>query len=129
MFFPTGDSPNPPGRPLVNWTLILLNVAVYVWLLPLSFQAADPRDPAFSAYLQAIADERGLEMPEVRQVAHGLSQYDLLVFRHGFHPAAPSVADPGANRTSEGNTNRSPTTCTPSRAPRMSRILPKNSER
>src|SRR5262245_50319371 len=72
--------------------LILLNVAVYVWLLPLSFQQADPQDPAFSAYLQAIADERGLEMPEVRQLAHGLSQYDLLVFRYGFHPATPTIA-------------------------------------
>ena len=92
MFFPIGDSPNPPGRPLVNWTIILLNVAVYVWLLPLTFRPADPGDPAFSAYLQAIADERGLAMEEVRQVAHGLSEYDLVVFRHGFHPAAPTIA-------------------------------------
>ena len=44
-------------------------------------------------------------------------------------PAGPSVAEPGANSTSEGKTKRSPTTCTPSRSPRISRICPKNSER
>ncbi|HET8946687.1 MAG TPA: rhomboid family intramembrane serine protease [Candidatus Polarisedimenticolia bacterium] len=91
MFLPLGDSPNPPGRPFVTWALIALNVAVYVWLLPLSFRPADPGDPTFSAYLQAIADDRHLTMPEVRQVAGGLSAYDLVVFRHGFHPAAPTI--------------------------------------
>jgi membrane associated rhomboid family serine protease len=92
MFLPLGDSPNPPGRPFVNWALIALNVAVYVWLLPLSFRPADPNDPTFGAYLQAIADDRHLSMPEVRQVAGGLTAYDLLVFRHGFHPASPTIA-------------------------------------
>jgi membrane associated rhomboid family serine protease len=92
MFLPLGDSPNPPGRPFVTWALIALNVAVYVWMLPLSFQPADPNDPAFGAYLQAIADDRHLSMTEVRQVAGGLSAYDLVVFRHGFHPAAPTIA-------------------------------------
>jgi membrane associated rhomboid family serine protease len=92
MFLPLGDSPNPPGRPFVNWALIALNVAVYVWLLPLSFRPADPNDPTFGAYLQAIADDRHLSMPEVQQVAGGLTAYDLLVFRHGFHPAAPTIA-------------------------------------
>jgi membrane associated rhomboid family serine protease len=91
VFLPIGDSPNPPGRPIVTWALILLNVAVYLWLLPSSFRPADPDDPAFASYLQAIADDRGLTMPEVRQVAQGMSEYDLVVFRHGFHPAAPSI--------------------------------------
>ncbi|HZN03871.1 MAG TPA: rhomboid family intramembrane serine protease [Candidatus Polarisedimenticolia bacterium] len=92
MFLPIGDSPNPPGRPIVTWALILLNVAAYVWLLPLSFRQADPQDPAFAAYLQAIADDRRLSLPEVHMVARGMSEYDLLVFRHGFHPATPTLA-------------------------------------
>jgi len=91
VFFPVGDSPNPPGRPIVTWALIALNVLVFVWLLPRSFRQADPGDPAFTAYLQAIADDRGLSMPEVRMVAQGLSEYDLLVFRHGFHPGSPTL--------------------------------------
>ena len=58
MFLPLGDSPNPPGHAWVTWLLIAANIAVYVVLLPLSFQSPDPDDPGARAYLQAIASER-----------------------------------------------------------------------
>ncbi len=34
MFLPIGDSPNPPGTPWVNYTIIAINIAVYLLLLP-----------------------------------------------------------------------------------------------
>ena len=93
MFLPVGDSPNPPGIPWVNYTLIAANVVVFLMLLPLSGQAPDVGDPALLEYLTAIAQERSLGAREVRQVAASISQYDLLVFRHGFRPSAPEVGD------------------------------------
>lgn len=51
MILPIGDTPNPRGVPVVTWILIGLNVLAFVAVLPLSWQPADPRDPAFAAYL------------------------------------------------------------------------------
>ena len=37
MFLPLGDDPNPRGVPVVTWTLIGINVAVFLFVtLPLS---------------------------------------------------------------------------------------------
>ena len=82
MFLPISDAPNPPGRPLVTWAIIGLNVAVYaVAMLTLS-GPADPSDPA----VQAIT----------RGARHGvlfrdLTGYDVLVYQYGFRPAHASI--------------------------------------
>jgi membrane associated rhomboid family serine protease len=91
LFLPIGDSPNPPGTPWVTYALIAANVVVYILLLPMSFQAPDLGDPAFLEYLQAIARERHLSIGEVRHMAQQVSSYDLVVYRHGFRPASPSL--------------------------------------
>ena len=93
MFIPIGDSPNPPGTPWVTYALIAANVAVYLLLFPLGGQAADPSDPAFREYLQTMADERNLGRNDLRIIAGQLSQYDLVIFDHGFKPGAPSLFD------------------------------------
>ncbi|MFQ5876706.1 MAG: rhomboid family intramembrane serine protease [Acidobacteriota bacterium] len=92
MFLPIGDSPNPPGTPWVNYALIAANVAVYLLLLPLSFQPPDLSDPTFLQYLETLARERHLSLWQVEQLARHVSEYDLVVFRHGFRPAAPSLS-------------------------------------
>jgi rhomboid family protein len=91
MFLPIGDSPNPPGTPWVNYGLLAANVAVYLLLLPLSFQAPALNDPALLDYLHTIARERGLSLPQLQQLAAQISQYDLVVYRYGFRPASPSL--------------------------------------
>jgi membrane associated rhomboid family serine protease len=93
LFFPVGDSPNPPGTPWVTYALIAVNVVVYLALFPLSLQAPSLENPELLLYLQTIAEERGLHLGEVRQLAGQVSKYDLVVFRHGFRPAAPSGLD------------------------------------
>jgi membrane associated rhomboid family serine protease len=92
MFLPLGDSPNPPGHAWVTWLLIAANIAVYVVLLPLSFQSPDPNDPGARAYLHAIAGERDVTRLDLQTIAQHLSRYDVFVFRHAFRPAAPSLA-------------------------------------
>jgi len=93
LFLPIGDSPNPPGRPWVTFALIAVNVLVYLALLPQSFRAADPADPAFGQYLQAVTDERELDLHELQQLAAQVTAYDLVVWRHGFRPETPSPYD------------------------------------
>jgi len=93
LFLPIGDSPNPPGKPWVTYALIAANVLVYLALLPLSYRAPSPDNPEFAQYLRVVAAERRLELPQLRSLAAQVSDYDLLVFRHGFKPAAPSLSD------------------------------------
>jgi membrane associated rhomboid family serine protease len=83
MFLPIGDSPNFKSTPWVTWTLIGINVLVFVVLYPLSFRTADRNDPAAQAYVQVIAIERGVRVDTV-------SAYDALTFRFGFKPGYPS---------------------------------------
>lgn len=93
MFIPIGDSPNPPGTPWVTYSLIVVNVAIYVLLLPLSFQSADLSDPALLDYVQTLVNERGLTRGLIPEVARQISAYDLVVYRHGFRPVSPSLFD------------------------------------
>ncbi len=93
MFLPIGDSPNPPGTPWVTYLLIAVNVAVYVVLFPLGFQSPDPKDPGRFEYARTITAERDVSNREVAQLAGQMTRYDLVVFRHGFKPAAPSIID------------------------------------
>lgn len=93
MILPLGDSPNPRGVPLMTYALVLANVAVYVLIsLPLSNVAVDPSDPTLREYLRIVT--RSLpEGVSAREVLANTSAYDLFVFRYGFRPAAPHLAN------------------------------------
>ena len=94
MFLPIGDTPNPPRfNAYVNFVLIGLNVAIYLLVtIPLSSREVDINDPAVLEYMRMLA-ENGLSVPMIRDALSQLSAYDLFVFRHGFKPGAPEVAD------------------------------------
>lgn len=91
MFFPFGDTPNPPGfRAWVTWVLIALNVAIYVLIsLPLSLRPPDPTDPMLQLWLQVVAPA-GVDPARILASA---SAYDLFTFVHGFKPGAPAVTN------------------------------------
>jgi len=93
MFLPLGDSPNPRGVPIATYALIAVNVAVFVAItLPLSSQAPDLRDPMVFDYIRVVAEQAGRPVP-AEEILRGLTSYDLFVFRHGFQPGSPSLAD------------------------------------
>src|SRR5512143_402870 len=93
MLLPLGDSPNPRGIPAMTYALVLANIAVYVLIsLPLSSVAVDPNDPALREYVRIVV--RSLPQPvPVQEVVANTSAYDLFVFRYGFRPAAPHLAN------------------------------------
>ena len=91
MLLPLGDDPNPPGRPVVNYALIAINIAVYLFIaLPLSGTPADPSNPLLQAYADLIVERLDGSIL-ARDIAATLSAYDLVVFEYGFRPAEPSV--------------------------------------
>jgi membrane associated rhomboid family serine protease len=93
MVLPLGDTPNPRGLPLITYLLIAANVAVYVLItLPLGSTPVDPSDPLLPAYVRVVA-ERLPQRVSIEALLQRTSAYDLFVFRHGFRPVAPSVAD------------------------------------
>jgi len=89
MFLPIGDTPNPPGIPVVNYALIGINVAVFLLIsLPLMVAAPDLQDPALIDYLHAFGVHGSVSADAVlRQV----SAYDLVVFKYGYRPVNPSL--------------------------------------
>ncbi len=84
MFFPIADTPNPPGRPLMTWVLMGINIAVYLLVtLPASRAEVNLNDPLLFEYLQVL----GLQgQVSLREVYENISAYDLLVFDYGFRP-------------------------------------------
>lgn len=93
MILPLSDAPNPRGVPVVTYTLIALNVAIYLFLtLPLSYQAADVRDPLLREYVRTVREVVPGDVT-MSELVQGISAYDLFVFRHGFRPAAPQWAN------------------------------------
>lgn len=91
MFLPLGDEPNPRGTPVVTWTLIAVNTAVFLLVtLPLSRVRPAPDDPALFAYVQAVASQVG-SRAALEALLRQVSAYDLVVFAHGFRPADPSA--------------------------------------
>jgi len=85
MFLPIADTPNPPGRPLVTWGLIAINVGVYLLVtLPVSSEKVNLQDPLLYEYLRALGVLGKISAKEVYQ---SVSAYDLLVFKYGFRPA------------------------------------------
>jgi len=92
MFLPVGDAPNPKGVPFVTYTLIALNVAVYLFVnLPLDSRPADRRDPEFREYIQVMSRELG-DRADARELVARASEYDLFSFEHGYRPAAPRLS-------------------------------------
>ncbi len=86
MFLPIADTPNPPGRPYITWSLIALNIAVYVLVtLPASQGKVDLNDPLLYDYLHVLGLHGRVTAHDVYQ---HVSSYDLLVFHYGFRPAA-----------------------------------------
>lgn len=82
MFIPIADTPNPSGRPYITWTLIAVNVAVYLLVsLPAMMAKVDLNDPVLFDYLTVLG-LRG--QVTAREVYQNLSNYDLLVFKYGF---------------------------------------------
>ncbi|MYK87595.1 MAG: rhomboid family intramembrane serine protease [Acidobacteria bacterium] len=91
MFLPLGDEPNPRGVPVVTYTLIGINVAVFLFVtLPLSAVRPDLDDPALFEYLNAIRPQLPSRM-EAERLLMQVSAYDLVVFSYGFRPADPSA--------------------------------------
>ena len=93
MFFPISDSPNPKGIPWATWTIIALNVVIFLVVnLPMGTQPADVKDPAYSEYMQFLSQYAG-SPEELAAAAQQVSEYDLFVFKHGYRPAQGSVMD------------------------------------
>lgn len=89
MIFPVGDTPNPPGTPLVTYILIGVNVAVFLLVtLPLSSRAPDLQDPLLLEFLHAQGVYGSVTVAEIQQF---VTAYDLAVYRFGFRPAEFSL--------------------------------------
>ncbi len=89
MFLPIGDTPNPRGTPYVNYALIGINIAVFLFLtLPLTLSRPDITDPLLLEYLEAIGARGAIPVQAIYQ---HITAYDLFVFRYGYRPAEPSV--------------------------------------
>ena len=91
MFLPVGDSPNPKGVAWVNWTLIALNVVVFLLLFPLMGQVADPYSDAAQQYVRVLIQEGRITHGQAGEVLKGLTVYDLVVWEWGFHPGRPGL--------------------------------------
>ena len=92
MFLPLGDEPNPRGTPVVTWTLIGVNAAVFLLVtLPLSRVGPALDDPVLAEYVRAIYPRLSSRMP-LEALLQQVSAYDLVVFAHGFRPADPSLS-------------------------------------
>jgi membrane associated rhomboid family serine protease len=93
MFFPISDSPNSPGIPWATWTIIAINIVIFVVVsLPLSTQPADVNDPAYQEYMQFLSQYVG-SPEELAAAAQQVSSYDVFVFEHGYRPAQGSIMD------------------------------------
>ena len=91
MFLPLGDEPNPRGVPVVTYTLIGLNVAVFLFVtLPLSAVRPSPDNPVLWEYVTAIGPQLSGRMA-LESLLLQTSSYDLVVFSYGFRPAEPGV--------------------------------------
>ena len=91
MFLPLGDEPNPPGVPVVTYSLIGVNTAIFLLLtLPLSAIRPSMDDPALAEYLRTIASQLGGGV-NAMQLLQQTSAYDLFVFQWGFRPADPGI--------------------------------------
>ncbi|MEZ6185276.1 MAG: rhomboid family intramembrane serine protease [Planctomycetota bacterium] len=91
MFLPVGDAPNPRETPWVTYGLIALNVAVFLLLWPTTRERPRPHDPRVARYYRTLVEVYG--EPTAQAAVRDLSEYDLLVFEHGFKPRDPELRD------------------------------------
>lgn len=91
MFLPVGDIPNPRSTPWVTYALIAINVAVFALVtIPLSLAQPALNDPLLLDYLNNL-NLHG-DWP-IQSVLEQISAYDLVVYRYGYRPAHPSLAN------------------------------------
>ncbi len=89
MIIPIGDTPNPDIKPVVNYVLIAVNVAVFFMLtLPLSMSPANPGDPAFIEYIRSIPQFNG---HSIRSILPHVNAYDVFLFKSAFKSADPGL--------------------------------------
>lgn len=93
MIIPIGDTPNARGVPWVTWFLIAVNVAIYLAFLPAMSRAPAPDDPELREYVLALYESGRLERQDVPRFVRTVSEYDLVVFGHGFRPSNPGPID------------------------------------
>lgn len=90
MFLPIGDSPNSPKTPWVTWSLITVNVLVFLLLLPLSFERVAGDDPDLQQYSELIAKERNIPAPTI---AYHTTHLNLVQWNYGVKPGQFSFVD------------------------------------
>lgn len=94
MFIPLSDQPNPKGIPAVNYLLLGLNLAVFLFYsLPLMYQAPAPGDPDLAEFLRVLSGQLGGKIDVSSEILSRISAHDLALFRHGFRPAHPQIID------------------------------------
>lgn len=94
MFLPLSDQPNPKGIPAVNYLLLGLNLAVFLFYsLPLMYQAPTPGDPDLAEFLRVLSGQLDGRVDISGQILSRISAHDLALFRHGFRPARPQIID------------------------------------
>ena len=92
MFLPISDAPNPRGTPLATWTILGLNILLFVFVnVPLGAQRADTADPEFQEYIEFLSQQ--VDGATLSRITQQTSAYDLFVFKHGYRPAEPSLTD------------------------------------
>lgn len=91
MFLPVGDIPNARSTPWVTYALIAVNLVVFALVtIPLSLAQPDLNDPLLLDYLNDL-NLHG-DWP-IQSVLEQISAYDLAVYRYGYRPAHPSLAN------------------------------------
>ena len=87
--FPIGDEPNPRQRPVINYVLIGINVAVFIFIsFPRMGIAPDQASPLLQEYIVRLATETGAPWDVLYRRT---SAYDLLVYEYGFRSADAGI--------------------------------------
>lgn len=91
MILPLSDAPNPKGTPIVTWSLIAVNVLVYLLITwPLSQRPVTLTDPGLRDYIATVREVLPASVSD-REILENTSDYDVYTFRKGFRPADPRL--------------------------------------
>ena len=97
MFLPLGDEPNPRGVPIATYTLIGINVAIYLLVtLPMGALRPGLDDPVLAEYVQALMAQLGGRV-SLDQLLAQVTAYDLVTFSYGYRPVDPSFLTLGTS--------------------------------
>lgn len=93
MFFPYGDTPNPPNfKPWMTRLLIFVNFAVFFLVtMPLTADTQVAGDPGLADFLNYLASRFNGVIPQ--EILDHISRYDVFTYAHGYKPGAPSWVD------------------------------------